>query len=316
MSTVTPRDIHRNVHTVIEQFLSSLDITHGSRNTYRRALHQFFVWLQHNNIHNPARETILAYKQELDARGLRSFTRANYLVAIRRFFEWAESMKLYPNIAKGIKGTKRSTKVHYKSALTVHRIRSVLQAIDTQTLQGKRDYALITTLVHTGLRLIEVQRAKVQDIEESGDHAILWVRGKGRDDKDNFVILTQDVLDAIHAYLQKRKAKSVYAPLFASVSDRNRGKQLTTFSLSRIIKQRLRAAGIASRRITAHSLRHTFGVLAMEAGASLYEVQLAMRHSSPTTTQVYLGDIEQAKRQEGGPEKRLSNFFKDDTKKE
>ena len=81
--------------------------------------------------------------------------------------------------------------------------------------------------------------------------------------------------------------------------------------MSRLIKQRLRAAGMNSRRITAHSLRHTFGVMAIKAGASLYEVQLAMRHTAPTTTEIYLGDIEQEKRLEGGPEKRISKLFED-----
>jgi len=295
---------------MIERFLASLDVTSGTRATYRRALRKFFQWLTQENINQPSRETILAYKQELDMQGLRSFTRANYLTAVRRFFTWAESAKIYPNIAKDIKGTKRATTVHHKSALTLEHVHRVLETIDTSTLQGKRDYALVNMLVHTGLRLIEVQQAQIQDMEEDGDQALLWVRGKGRDDKDNFVILTDEARDPIRTYLRHRKKKAMHSPLFASVSDRNFGKKLTTFSLSRIIKQRLRNAGISSRRITAHSLRHTFGVLAMEAGASLYEVQLAMRHTSPTTTQVYLGDIEQSKRQEGGPEKRLSGLLK------
>ncbi len=302
--------IREQFSEICDRFLASLDVTAGTRATYRQSLRQFFHWLAEQEISEPSRETILAYKQELDARGLRSFTRANYLVAVRRFFEWAESMKLYPNIAKGIKGTKRSTKVHHKSALTRDHVHTLLDAIDTRTLQGKRDYALIMLLVHTGLRLIEVQQATIADLEEQDSHAVLWVRGKGRDDKDNFVVITEDVLEALQRYLKHRKARKLHAPLFASVSDRNRGCRLTTYSLSRLIKWRLRLAGITSKRITAHSLRHTFGVLAMEAGASLYEVQLAMRHTSPTTTQVYLGDIEQRKRQEGAPEKRLRDLMK------
>jgi len=305
-------DTHK--HEIIQRFIASLDVTSGTQATYRRALQLFFQWISNEGVSEPSRETILAYKHALDAQGLRSFTRANYLTAVRRFFEWAESVKLYPNIAKGIKGTKRTTQVHHKPALTLEKVQLLLASIDTTTVHGKRDYALINLLVHTGLRLVEIQQATIDDLEEQDDdRALLWIRGKGRDDKDNFVVVTEDALAPIRTYLRKRKAKSRHVPLFASVSDRNRGKRLTTFSLSRLIKQRLRQAGITSRRITAHSLRHTFGVLAMEAGASLYEVQLAMRHSSPTTTQVYLGDIEQTKRQAGGPEKKLNHLLKHNT---
>ncbi|PJF37928.1 MAG: hypothetical protein CUN55_19590, partial [Phototrophicales bacterium] len=113
-------------------------------------------------------------------------------------------------------------------------------------------------------------------------------------------------LEPLRNYLRARNVRHHDAPLFASLSDRNYGKPLTIFSLSRIIKNRLRAAGLNSKRITAHSLRHTFGVLAMQAGASLYEVQLAMRHTAPTTTQLYLGDIERIKRLEASPERKIS----------
>jgi len=295
---------------LIDRFLSSLDVTQGTKKTYRQAICAFFTWMYEESATQPSRETILAYKQALDARGLRSFTRATYLVALRRFFAWTESNKIYPNIAQDIKGVKRSTQVHHKSALTIDHIQRLLSSIDTRTLQGKRDYALIKLLIHTGLRLIEVQQALISDLEDEEDRGILWIRGKGRHDKDDFVVLTEDALEPVRTYLKSRKARSRHAPLFISVSDRNRGQKLTTFSLSRIIKRRLKAAGVSHRRITAHSLRHTFGVLAMQSGASLYEVQLAMRHNSPTTTQVYLGDIEKAKRQEGGPEKRLSHLLK------
>lgn len=296
----------------IEQFLASQDVTQGSRTTYRSALRQFFEWFADNNITNPTRETILTYKEWLDAKGLKPFTRSGYLVAVRRFFEWAESLKLYPNIAKGIKGARRAIKTHQKNALTVDQIEKLLNSIERTTIQGKRDFALINLLFRTGLRLIEIKRAQIVDLEmkEDDDGALLWIRGKGRDGKDDFVVVTSEALEPIMIYLRQRKAKNVQEALFASISDRNYGKYITTFSLSRIIKNRLRCAGIDSKRITAHSLRHTFGVMAIQAGASLYEVQLAMRHTAPTTTEIYLGDIERSKRLEGGPERRIDALFR------
>lgn len=302
---------------LLEKFLAGQDVTPGSRITYRRALHQFFRWLMAERIAQPTRETVLAYKEALDSRGLRPFTRANYLVAVRRFFEWAEGMKFYPNIAKGVKGARRMVKTHQKNALSVEQIKKLFASIPRETLQGKRDYALINLLVRTGLRLIEICRATLDDLEEhASGQTLLWVRGKGRDGKDAFVIITDGVKKPLAEYLKTRNIWLGNRPIFSSLSDRNMGKMLTTRSVSRIVKTYLRRAGFDSRRLTAHSLRHTFGVMAIRAGSSLYEVQLAMRHTAPTTTEVYLGDIEQAKRLEGGPEKRIDTFWDAEVAKE
>lgn len=295
---------------LIDRFIRDQDVAVSSKGTYRSALRQFFTWFSRKRVPDPTRETILDYKKWLDDKGLRTFTRSSYLVAVRRFFEWAESLKLYPNIARGVKGTRRSTKVHQKDALTIPQIEKVMSIIDKSELLGVRDYALINLLFRTGLRLIEIKRAAIGDMDMKEDGtAILWVRGKGKDGKDDFVVLTNESLKPIMRYLKERKPRNKQEPLFASLSDRNRGQMITIHSLSRLIKQRFRRAGIDNRRITPHSLRHTFGVMAIRSGSSLYEVQLAMRHTAPTTTEVYLGDIEQAKRMEGGPEKRISELF-------
>lgn len=296
---------------LIQQFIAVQDIAVASRGTYRSALTQFFLWLEEHpeRLEVMSRETILAYKDALDIKGLRPFTRANYLVVVRKFFEWAESMKLFPNIAKGIKGARRGLKSHQKDSLTIEHIQKLLTIIDRSTLQGMRDFALINLLLRTGLRLIEISRADIVDLQWEDDQAVLWVRGKGKDGKDDFVVLLEDTLAPLRSYLKQRKVISTKDPLFASLSDRNYGKRITTFSFSRLIKTYLRKSGINSRRVTAHSLRHTFGVLAIKAGASLHEVQLAMRHSAPTTTEIYLGDIERMKRLEAAPERMINELL-------
>ena len=194
---------------LIERFLLSQDVTRGSKVTYRSALRQFFAWFRRKKVTNPTRETILDYKEFLDKKGLRPFTRSGYLVAVRRFFEWAETLKLYPNIAKGIKGARRSLKTHQKSALTIPQVEKLLTSINQSGLQGKRDFALINLLFRTGLRLIEIKRANISDLEMKEDGgALLWVRGKGRDGKDNFVVLTEEALEPIFTYLKARKTKT------------------------------------------------------------------------------------------------------------
>jgi integrase/recombinase XerC/integrase/recombinase XerD len=303
------KNYHFNIDEYIHPFIASQDISLNSRTTYLNAMTQFVRWCIEKKVTEPKKETILSYKFWLDTKGLSAYTKAMYIVVIRRFFLWAEDSQLYPNVARGVKGIKRYVKSHQKESLSIDALKKLFASIDCSTLQGKRDFALINILVRTGLRLKEIASATLEDMYEQRGEMLLWIHGKGRASKDEFVLLTPQTLTSLHDYLQERVIKSEKDSLFISLSDRNYGKKLTIFSLSRIIKRRLRAAGFDSKRITAHSLRHTFGVLSMQAGASLYEVQLAMRHTAPTTTQLYLGDIERLKRLEASPERKMSNLL-------
>jgi integrase/recombinase XerC/integrase/recombinase XerD len=292
-------------------FLASQDIALRSKKTYENALKQFLLWYKKEKFETPRRESILLYKYALDTKKISAFTKATYLVVVRRFFFWLEQENICQNVTRGIKGIKRQLKNHQKDSLPPDSVHKILSKINQNKKEGVRDFALINMLVRTGLRLKEIAGASVGDIRREQGRAVLWVQGKGRSSKDDFVVLTDEVLKPLNKYLGLRGDNlSSDEALFASLSDRNYGKQLTINSLSRLIKQRLQKAGFDSRRITAHSLRHTFGVLAMKAGASLYEVQLAMRHSNPSTTQLYLGDIERMKRLEGSPEKKISELLK------
>jgi len=297
------------IQDLIHAFVASQDISLSSRTTYINALVQFGNWCTEKKIESPTKETLLSYKFWLDSKQLSSYTKATYIVVIKRFFMWTEESDIYPNIGRGVKGIRKYVKSHQKESLSLESLKKLLLSVNRESLQGKRDYALINLLVRTGLRLKEIVSANIEDMHSERGEMLLWIHGKGRSSKDEFVLLTEQVLKPLHEYLQFRKIKDEKEPLFVSISDRNYGKKLTTFSLSRIIKQRLRAVGFDSKRITAHSLRHTFGVLSMQAGASLYEVQLAMRHTAPTTTQLYLGDIERIKRLEASPERKISNLL-------
>jgi len=187
-----------------------------------------------------------------------------------------------------------------KDCLTPSQIRESLDSINKGTLEGLRDYAVLNLLVRTGLRVIEIARAKVEDIRQESSEAVLWVQGKCRDSKDDFVLLLNDTLKPIRAYLATRGNLPDGAPLFASISDRNAGQPLTTRSLSRIVKGRLRAVGLDSSRLTAHSLRHTAITLSIKGGASLQAAQAMARHSDPKTTMI---DFHNLNRVQAGAEK-------------
>lgn len=295
-----------DISAAIDRFIAAQDVKPSSRQTYRRALKPFFTWWRLAGLHEPTRDDILAYKRHLEAQKLSSLTLSTYLVVVRKFFEWAESMKLYPNVAKGVKGARRA-KGFRKDPFTIDQVQELLASVDRSTPQGKRDFALINLLVRTGLRTIEVIRADVGDIRQQSGEAVLWIQGKGRDAKDELVMLTVETLKPLHEYLAARGRAADGDPLFSSLSRRNSGKRLTTRTIRQIVKDTLKGIGIDNLRLSAHSLRHTAITFALQAGASIQEAQALGRHASIDVTMIYAHNLDRIGR---APEKKIAALLR------
>ena len=165
---------------------------------------------------------------------------------------------------------------------------------------------MILLSITAGLRIIEMQRANISNIETLAGEHVLYIQGKGHDEADTYKKLTPEVYSAMMAYLNTRENTDAVAPLFASIGNRSREQRLTEPSISRIIKNRLIAAGYDTHRISAHSLRHTSVTFLLEAGATLQEAQHHARHVSPETTGIYAHNIDQRKEHS---EQRIYNFM-------
>lgn len=293
-----------SISRAIEAFVAECDIRENSRNVYRRGLQYFFKWVENTGrtISELTRTDIITFKDSLLSTHS-NLSVASYLVALRRFYEWAEGNKLYPNIAKGIKSPKRKN-AYLKEHLRENQIADLLAHFEGNT----RDYAIVNLLLRTGLRCIEVVRANVEDITFKGGQRILRVWGKGRDERDAFVVLTDKAYAPIKAYLDTRGSTTLKEPLFISTSNRNLKGRLTTRSISKICKEGFRAIGIDGKEYTAHSLRHTTAVLLLKNG-SLSDVQSVLRHSSPATSQIYTKSIEEELRLANPSEKKLDGIF-------
>ena len=288
----------------VEAFLSECDIRANSKNVYRRGLLYFFRWVESTGrvISELTRADILAFKEIL-LQTHSNLTIAGYMVALRRFYEWTEGCKLYPNIARGIKSPKRKN-AYLKEHLRENQIHQLLQHFEG----NPRDYAIVNLLLRTGLRCVEVVRANIDDITYKGGQRILRVWGKGRDEKDAFVVLTDKAYAPIKAYLDTRGTTTLKEPLFISTSNRNLKGRLTTRSISKICKERFRAIGIDGKEYTAHSLRHTTAVMLLKHG-TLSDVQSVLRHASPVTSQIYTKSIEEELRLANPSEMKLDGIF-------
>lgn len=274
------------------RFVKYLDVSEKTLETYTRNLKQFWRFLQERGIECPTRQDVIDYRDALLESGKKASTVQAYLVVVKLFFGWTELEGIYPDVAKRVKGAKVSRE-HKKDYLTSKQFGAVLGGIDRDSLEGKRDYAMILTMGICGLRTIEVSRANVEDLRPCGDSTRIYVQGKGRDDRAESVDVPMEVENAIRDYLRARGCGDGKAPLFAGIGNRNAGGRLTTKSISRIAKQKMKDVGLDSDRLTAHSLRHTAVTLALLAGDSIEQAQQFARHRNIDTTLVYAHHLDE-----------------------
>ena len=282
-----------NLNNWLDRFFMFIDVKAKSADTYKKATKQFMKYLAENGITEPTRDTVISWREYLRAEH-KPTTIQLYLTAVKLFFTWLEQEGLYKNIANKVKGVKIQ-KGHKKDSLTSNQSKEVLSDIDTTTAKGKRDFAIVALLLTTGLRTIEIVRADVADLRTVGDSTVLFIQGKGRDEKSEYVKVAPQVEKALREYLKTRDGLNDDEPLFTSTSNENKGERLTTRTISKIAKTSLVNAGLNSDRLTAHSFRHTAGTLALMNGAELTQVQQLLRHSNINTTMVYLHSIDRAK---------------------
>ena len=243
-------------------------------------------------------------------------TVAGYLKAVKMFFGWTAAQGFYPDIAQTVRSPKVNNQMHKKDALTVSQVIEIEDSIASRATerqqaaaqaakdtagrtqradeQGKRLKALYLLATNAGMRCIELSRATVGDFEQKGGQAFIYIWGKGHTEADTKKALAPEVAEALREYLESRKdAYTKTSPLFVSTGNRSGGKRIAETTISTMLKGAMVGAGYNSPRLTAHSLRHTCGTGAMKAsGGNLYEAQKYMRHSDPSTTEVYLHDEE------------------------
>ncbi len=280
-----------NLEDLFQQFIIFIDATPNTLRTYRGSLKQWFLYLRQNQIGHPDSETVRQYRQELQNSGKKPTTVKNYIIAVKRFFEWTEEAGFYPNIAKYIKSGHLS-KNFKKDYLTSSQAKKILDEIDRSTLKGKRDYAMLVTMLTMGLRTIEITRANIEDIRTKGDATVLYVQGKGHEEKDDLIRMPYHVETAIRDYLSVRNIVNPSAPLFVSTSNHNHNGRMTTRSIRRIVKTAFISAGFNSPRLTAHSTRHTAATLSLLNGATLQQTQELLRHKNIGTTEIYAHNID------------------------
>ena len=265
--------------------------------TYISQIQQYLDWCAYSGM-NPAlatRRRIKEYRRFLvEEKTYKPATIALKLSVVRRFYEAAvERGLILANPALGVKPPREKRDPAERiTFLEKPELKQFLSAIaDDGTLKSLRERALIEIMALEGPRTVEMHRANLSDVVQQGDELGIRVEGKRN---IRIVPLTPLIAKSLKVYLEARllagEILEPSSPLFIAVGNRAGGCRLSRCGIRRIVDRYLHLCNLKhrpGRKLSAHSLRHTAGTLALRAGADLRQVQDLLGHADPRTTSIY-----------------------------
>ena len=273
-----------------ETYMAARNLAARSRIEYEADVVHFLCILQGMKVKalkQVGPKHIEAYLAELDRMGLAGVTRRKKLTIVRTFFGWlSDNGHIAANPAKTImppladdREPRVLTKEEYQSLLAV--------------VQKPRDRAIIQLLLQTGIRLSEIQRLTISDLNlpkriTKDALGTMRILGKGR--KTRTVLLNAKACEALTTWLAQRPEVDTDG-LFVS----SRQRPLSTRQYQYLVGKYLDAVGIKGAGV--HTLRHTFATHHIEMGTDLVTVQEFLGHQSLDTTRLYVGLVKKRQAQ-------------------
>lgn len=283
----------RDLKSIIDEYIDYMDRKQITKDSYKRILYKYYDYITTLTISNPKRNDVLKYKEYL-LKNLGSASVQKHIVVLRGFYRYCKLNNYYDDITYEVRGMKIQP-TFKRQALSIEDSKRLLQKAKQRAkdVLGKRNYAIVALLLTTGLRSIEIERSDVYDLDIIDGSNVLFIMGKGRDSKDAFVKISNEVYEIIQDYLITRNDSN--EALFLTHNNKNESKRLSTKIIRSAVKELLVSIGYDSKAYSVHSLRHTFATTALIEGASLLETKEALRHSDVSTTQIYAHLVEKLK---------------------
>lgn len=216
-------------------------------------------------------------------------TQDYHIIAVRALLKYLAKIDVECLSAEKLELGK--TKIRSVEFLSPDEMERLLKAVNGNDNLGLRNKAILETLYSTGLRISELTGLNINDVDLKRRE--FMVRGKG--DKPRAVFLTERAAESIRIYLENREDN--YDPLFISFG-RSGNPDLKNLTVNgekyRLrpyhIQEMVRKAGLIAglnKKVTPHTIRHSFATTLLNNGADLRSVQEMLGHSSITTTQIY-----------------------------
>ncbi len=257
---------------------------------YGRYLNRFIAFAKVSNIADVNEDLIRQYRlylnrlKDTEGQPLKHVTQNYHIIALRNFLKYLAKRGIKSVAAERVElGKQEDRQVSFLEAGELTRL---IAAPEGQGLSVLRDRAILHTFFSTGMRVSELCSLDRDMIDVKRGE--LAVRGKGG--KIRPVFLSDEARETIAGYLEARpdadEALFIRIPKSGTFG-KDSNLRLTPRSVQRIVKHYAIKAGIIGKKVSPHTLRHSFATDLLRSGADIRSVQAMLGHSSVTTTQIY-----------------------------
>jgi site-specific recombinase XerD len=263
----------------------------STRRAYENALKDFMQFtgiIRPEEFRGITRAHVIAWRDDLVRRGLSGMTIRHRLAAISSLFEYlCERNAVTHNPVKGVKRPKVEGYEGKTPALGDHQARKLLDAPDDASLKGKRDRAILSTLLYHALRREELCKLKVKDFKHER-RGVVHLKVSGKGGKTRYVPLHPAASGLILDYLEAAghgvdDAGALFRPIHNNRPD-DLQKAITPDAIYKLVRAYSGALGF---EIGAHALRATAATNALDHQADIAKVQEWLGHANIATTRIY-----------------------------
>ena len=273
---------------LVDQYLNYLLVEKGlakrTLESYSRDIARYQSFLLDNGVKNVSEsDTTLILRHLITLRdsGLGARSRARHLVTLRGFYRFlVQENVITSDPTRLVDLPKVSLKL--PDVLSVEEVKHLLTAPDPKVPLGARDAAMIELLYAAGLRVSELVNLKLQDINLEAGYVRVW--GKGS--KERVVPIGNYARQTLEVYLKTSRKTLLKNFVSSYLFVARAGKPMTRQGFWKLLRRYAHAAGLV-KKITPHSLRHSFATHLLEGGADLRAVQVMLGHVDISTTQIY-----------------------------
>ena len=281
---------------LIRDFIGSLNRRQTTKDTYRKALREFAKWLGDASPTGLTSGDIQRYKDYIISKNLSPTSMSAYLTAVRRFYNHLVSTgKISENPAKSVRGSGRPRR-HLTDPISREDVEKLFRSVEPDSPVGLRDMAILSLMVRAGLSEIEIVRANLVDVKTRGDKTVIFVQGKNRDNKDEYVTISTPVKEALDKYLEQRGTSDAEEPLFWGIGNRAIRERITTRGIRARVNRYFERAGIKKEGVKPVSLRHTAAMLAIEEGATVSDIKQMLRLKTTASAVQYFDEARELNR--------------------
>jgi site-specific recombinase XerD len=280
----------KTAYRFLEFFTAQIRNPHARR-AYARAATEFFDWLEARGVTQLAAiesAHVATYIEQLQ-RARSAPTAKLRLAALRRLFEWLATGEIMPtNPAAAVRGPRHVVRRGKTPALDPAEARRLIDAIDTRTVIGLRDRALIGLMVYSFARIGAAIGMRVEDVYPQNRR--LWVRLPEEGGKRRAMPCHHNLESYLHAYVEgaglANDPKALLFQTYSRATGRLAGNPLPQANAYAMIQRRARAAGITTR-VGNHTFRATGVTAYLRSGGTLEKAAAMANHMSTRTTQLY-----------------------------